>query len=130
MSARSRHLKKFTGGRFTPQEVHAHLAFPHDAKCICGQRPTMRAITMCELSEARKAEEVAQLLESNPAALVQRTVMLKGSDGLPIPYLRMGMAYACTACSPTLEKTLAKAPSHWVVELNKGPTAEKVITSC
>ncbi len=129
MGARTRHIKKFAGGRFTAQEVHAHLAFPPDAKCACGQRPAMRALTMCELAEATKTEEVAQLLERMPQALVERTVMLRGSDGKPIPYLRMGIAYACKGCTPLLEKALAKAPSHWVVEINRGPTADRIISS-
>lgn len=125
----ARHIKKFAGGRYSPQEVHAHLAFPSDAKCVCGQRPAIRAITMCEMADAVKAEEVAQLLAQNPVALVDRTVMLRGSDGSPVPYLRMGLVYACKSCGPTLEKTLAKAPSHWVIEINRGPAEVQVYSS-
>lgn len=132
MGSRTRalHRKKFMGGRMTPQEVHAQLAFPLDAKCAgCGRRPTIRAITMCELSEARKDPGIEAIFQENPAAVVQRVVMLKGSDGKAIPYLRMGIAYSCASCRPTMERTLAKAPSHWVVEINDGPAEEKVITS-
>jgi len=124
------HRKKFMGGRATPQEVHAAMAFPRDAKCVCGARPTVRAITLCELSECKRTDAVAELLAQNPVALVERTVMLKGSDGLPTPYVRMGVVYACASCGPTLEKTLAKAPSHWVVEINRGPAADRIISSC
>lgn len=124
------HRKKFMGGRYTPQEVHAALAFPLDAKCQgCGRRPTIRAITMCELSEAKKRPDVAAILAQDPVSLIQRTVMLKGSDGQGIPYLRMGLAYSCESCAPTMEKELAKAPSHWVIEINRGPGEDKIITS-
>jgi hypothetical protein len=123
------HRKKFAGGKYTPQEVHAHLAFPPDARCVCGARPTIRAITMCELAEARKRDDVAQALDQNPMDLVHLIVMLKDSEGKPVPYVRMGKVYACKACGPTLERSLAQAPSHWVVEINRGPEEDKIITS-
>ena len=53
--------------------------------------------------------------------VLDRTVMLRGSDGQAEPYVRLSVTYACSLCQRDFEKALAKAPSWAVVEINRGP---------
>lgn len=128
MGDRARHVRKFMGGRRTPQEVHQAWAFPPHATCYaCSRRPLVRAITMAQVDDAkRKWPEIAKL---TLRALMDRIVMIKGADGQGVPYVRIGIAYACAECRSTMEKTLAKLPSWVLVEINAGPEAPKVISS-
>jgi hypothetical protein len=123
------HRKKLFGGKFTAEEFHAKYAFRPGIKCSgCGGRPMVRAITMMELKEARRVNPaIDELMTIAPEGLLEQIVQIKGSDGRPIPYLRLGVAHACKACSPSMEKQLAKAPSHVIVEINRGPGTDKII---
>jgi hypothetical protein len=122
------HRKKFDGGRRTPEEVHAQLAFPPGSKCSgCGRPPLTRAIVMMELNEALKNPDVDAIRVFRPAEFVKMLIQIKGSDGLPRTYLRASVAFACKACTPAMEKQLAKAPSHCIVEFNRGPGTERVV---
>lgn len=128
-----RHVKKFMDGLKSPEEVHAQYAFPTNAKCQgCNtRRPTIRAIVMYPLRDAmREIEGLAVLAQTHPQQVTSIMVQLKGSDGKPAAYIRTGMAYSCTSCGPTLERTLAKnLPSYAVVEINRGPSNPKVISA-
>jgi len=122
------HRKKFMGGRISPEAFHAKHAFPIHAKCQgCGCRPTIRAIVMMELAEARKNPLIDQLMLVDPAAFMESVVQIKGSDGKPAPYYRCSVVYCCQSCRRTMEKQLAKAPSHCIVEINAGPGPDKVV---
>lgn len=121
-----RHTRKLFGGRMTAEEVHQKYAFPPGAKCnACGRRPLTRVITMMEMAEARKNPMVEAMMAMGPEAFMSQVVAIKGSDGKPQPYLRTGVAYACKGCTPALEKIAAKAPSHCIVEINRGPGEDK-----
>lgn len=132
MSNGPRHKRHFDGGRSSPQEYHAKHAFPANARCQgCTARPTARAITMAPFDEClRRMPELEPLLARDPQAILARTVPIRES-GLaehPKPYLRLGIAYSCPRCLPALERTLARAPSWMIVEINRGP-ADRTITS-
>jgi hypothetical protein len=88
-----------------------------------------RAIVMMELKEALKNETISQLAAAAPEALVTNIVQIKGSDGKPSPYFRCSIVYACKSCTPQMERQLARAPSHAIVEINRGPGTDAVITS-
>jgi hypothetical protein len=127
------HRKKLFGGRYTAQEVHQQYAFPMNAKCPCGARPLIRAIVMAELSEMKKInplfdEALNAVVQLSPEMVTNNLVQIKGSDGRPTPYIRVGIAYSCARCRPTMEKALAKTPSHFIVEINRGPTPDKTVT--
>lgn len=123
---KARHVKKLMGGRRTAQEVHQLYAFPPGAKChTCMRRPLLRAITMARVDDAK--QHFQHIAELPLEALVKLLVTLKGVDGKPEPYVRLGMAYACKQCSRDLERTLAKLPSWVCVEINRGPAQEKLI---
>lgn len=129
--------KKFMDGRMSPEEAHAKFAFPVGAKCTgCGAPPTIRGIVMAPLDEVRKRDPdfdtLASLANINPEAATrfyEMLVQIKGSDGKPTPYVRISTAFSCKSCSKTFEKTLAKAPSWCIVEINRGPGPDKLVTS-
>lgn len=122
------HRKKLFGGRYTAEEVHQKYAFPPSAKCAgCGGKPLMRAIVMMEISEAKKNPVFALQMAQDPEGFFKTLVEIKSSDGKPKPYCRISKAYACKRCSPSMEKQLAKAPSHCIVEFNRGPDPDKIM---
>lgn len=121
----------------SPEEYHAKHAFPLGAKCSgCGGPPQIRAIVMAPLDEVKKRDpdfaQISELATTNPEAakrFFEMLVQIKGSDGKPVPHVRLSTAYACKRCGPTMEKTLAKGPSWCIVEINRGPGPQKIITS-
>jgi len=130
MSGKTIHRKKLFGGRQTAEEVHQQHAFPIGATCAgCSRRPLLRAIVMMELKEALKNPAVAQLSQLSPEDFMKSVVQIKSSDGSPTPYYRCSVVYACKSCAREMEKQLAKAPSHCIVEINRGPGTDKIITS-
>lgn len=128
-------LKRFDGGRRTPQEYHAEFGFPIDAHCsACGNRPSVRAITMAPYDDLRKEGAVpdlslqemkARIVMGDPRAeLYQKiisTLIPINDNGTPKMYMRCGIAYSCRSCRKNFERALAKAPSYYIVEINEGP---------
>lgn len=131
------HRKKFMGGRMSAEEVHAKLAFPPGCRCNgCGKPPQIRAITMAPLDEVKKRDpdfdQLSALALINAEAaerFYKMCVQIKGSDGKPQTYIRLSTAYACKSCGPAMERALAKGPSWVIVEINRGPGPDKIITS-
>jgi len=125
----ARHITKLDD----PQKVHSDLAFPPMAKCAaCGRRPLVRAITMAPLDECRKRMPALEaLMVSDPQGMMKQLVSIRENvtDAFAKPYLRIGVAYACKSCAPTMEKTLAKSPSWMIVEINRGPKERAVIST-
>lgn len=120
----------------TAEQAHAKWGIPPNAKCLCGRRPIIRAIVMMPLDELRKRDpefdRVVGLASVSPAAAEQffsLLIPLKGIDGKPVPHIRISTTYACESCGPTMERQLAKGPSWCVVEINRGPGTDKIITS-
>ena len=116
-------MKRFDGGRRTPNEYHREFAFPPTAKCAgCGGPPAIRAIVLVELAEAIKRNMVqaplfGQIVHPDVAKTI---VQLRGPSG-PVPHTRVSLTYSCDLCRKTMEVELAKAPSWCVVEINEGP---------
>ena len=126
------HRKNFQN-RFnrSPQEFHAAHAFPPGAKCAaCQAKPSIRAIVMIPLDEAEKRGVIPPGAAKAPLlfpVLVPLLVHIKEASG-PKYYLRSSMAYSCRACRPSFERTLAKAPSWAIVEINEGPDYHNRVT--
>jgi hypothetical protein len=118
------HRRQFDGGRRSPQEFHAQFAFPPDAKCQgCQAKPSIRAIVMMPLDEAEKKGMIPKGAAGAPMVfpgVVPLLVPIK--DGSSERYfLRVSMTYSCSRCQKDFEKSLAKAPSYCIVEINRGP---------
>ena len=118
----SQHMKRFDGGRRTPNEYHREHAFPPSAECAgCGGPPAVRAIVLAELKEAIKHRMVPASLDGRITAAVARTLVdLRGPSG-PVKHARISATYSCDNCRKTMEVALAKAPSWCIVEINEGP---------
>lgn len=119
------HIKRFDGGRRTPQEYHNAFAFPPGAKCSgCKARPQVRAIVMVSAKDAERMGWIPPGAGANPRAFPEIVpVLVKLREGGPqgTDYVRVSVAYACSVCAPEMERTLAKAPSWAVVEIGRGP---------
>lgn len=96
----------------------------------------MRGIVMMPLDELRKRDPKFDVIvarasvDPNAAqAFYSMLVQLKGGDGKPVPYMRMSTVYSCETCKHEFEKALAKAPSWAVVEINRGPGPDKIIST-
>lgn len=123
------HRQKLFKGRTTAEEVHAKHGFPAKARCNGCQAkyPTTRAITMAPFKDALK--QWPELGELPPEAVMTLMVELKGSDGTPDPYIRLGVAYSCKSCRAEIAKSLAKMPSWVLVEFNHGPGADNPLVA-
>lgn len=125
------HIRKFDGGRRTPQEYHAEFGFPPNAKCAaCSAKPTVRAIVMMSLDDAEKrglappgSSKMPMLFPALQPVLVQLR-----EAGSPRWYVRVSLAYSCSRCRAGFERELAKAPSWAVVEINDGPDSKNRVS--
>jgi len=122
---RTKAVKKFDGGRSTPQEYYRRYAFPPNAKCAgCSNTPSVRAIVMMECKEAIARGLVPaftgnQEIEAQVAATL---LYLQGANG-PVAHFRVSTTYCCPRCRPTMERALAKGPSSLVIDIQTGPDA-------
>lgn len=97
---------------------------------VCHGRPHYRAIIMCPLDEALKRGFVRGDNVLQQADLLKTIVHINESAASPNKkYVRLNMQYYCTRCSNPVEKELAKAPSWCIVEINRGPGADLIISS-
>jgi hypothetical protein len=124
------HRRKLFDGQMTAEEAHQQFALPPGAKCLgCNARPMTTFRTFIELSELRKQDELFVLMETlDRARLHSMTVFFKDSSGNPVPYVKMNTVYACKSCTPAAEKMAAKGPSWYVVEIDRGPGADKIVS--
>lgn len=124
------HRKRLFDGRATAEDVHQKYAFPHSARCVgCGAPPLTRAIVLMEVKEAiRRAPALEQVAMLSPSDFLTQTVMIRDGSGTERPYYRCSVTYACKACTPMMERMLAKAPSHCIVEINRGPGVDRVVS--
>lgn len=118
----TRHIKKFMGGRMSPQDLHQAVGVRNP--CVgCGQPSVIRIKVLVGLKEltARHPEFVAQIMTTNPNGLYVPTVdttygkMVKVSD-----------VGACRLCQKDAETAAARgAPSWAIVEIDRGPGADR-----
>jgi len=123
-----RRLKTFDPiKRRTVQQYHSDHAFPPDAKCGgCKQRrPIARALLLAPLDEAVKRGMIA--VNTPPAMLATITVKIKDGS-TDKSFIRVSTAYACETCLPTMERTLAKAPSWCIAEIHRGPNPTNAVS--
>jgi len=125
------HKHKMFGGEGTAEEIHAKYGYPRGAKCCgCGKHPGVGGITVrsfIALSDLKSGDPkgwmVYQMMGDEKRAGI--TVLMKGSKGEPVPYVRVMTVYACKTCRPAAESAAAKAPSYYIVDINRGPGPDK-----
>ncbi len=116
--AEIRHLKRFMGGRATPQEVFRAVGVRK--KCAqCGCPASVRIRVLVELKELikRQPEFVAQIMASNPTGqpVVPTVPTIHG------PMVKVSDVGACSQCRTAAERAAARGPSWAIVEIDAGP---------
>lgn len=113
------HRRKLFGGR-PAAEVYAETAWP-GAKCTgCGGPPALRVQLFVALQDMELTLREKVLYE----IAFRRIHTLRTKRGLAI---RWSEAYACRLCQASLERTAAKAPSYFLVDLERPPSPEAPI---
>lgn len=121
-------LKQTFGGKGVV-DYHRNHAFGPKAKCtVCPNRPVMRAIVMAPFQDALQKGVIPANAVSD-ASIMSMIVQIKNNSGGSDPYIRVSSAHACAHHTTELERECAKAPSWCIVEFNRGPAPEKIITS-
>lgn len=116
------HIKKFMGGRVTPEELHRAIGLR--VKCSgCGQPAAIRIRVLVELAELtkRQPEFVAAVAASNPEGPSVPTVATKYG-----PMVKVSDTGACALCRKTAEVAAARgAPSWCIVDIDRGPGPDR-----
>jgi hypothetical protein len=101
------------------EEVAFDVMFRGFRCTSCGNpRPCIRIQMFCAIDDLPPVWKVA--VERMKAAGELRTVNLKTSDpNKPKPGIRVGEAYACHSCKRELEIAAARAPSFYVVAIDR-----------
>ncbi len=115
---RNIHTKKFMGGRMSPRELHAKLAFPAGSKChYCGKPPIAKLTSFAEEDEMLKRDPNLKIHKmTEPNRYAQMRAKFK-----PGWFLRINTVYSCPDCLPGAEKAAAKLPSWIFVDIDRGP---------
>lgn len=112
------HIKKFDGGRSTPDEFHRQHGFSRaSARCtVCGAPSAIRIRVLAQLSELtkRQPELVGAIAASNPNGPYVPTIKTTHGDMVLISDVG-----ACDNCKVSAERTAAKHPSWVIIEIDR-----------
>jgi hypothetical protein len=131
--AETLHVKKFMGGRATPDEVHRALAI-RKACGLCGSpKAAIRIRILVPLKEvqAKAPEFLAEIMANNPQG---PTAPLPVTETVYGPMLKISDQAACDNCKSNAEKLAAHPPRHWpfrdsmIVDIDRGPGKDKPFT--
>lgn len=119
------HTTKLFGGRETAMDVHRQHAW-YGARCTGCQSPNV----VIQISTHMLTKE---LIDRHPE--ISALIMAKSEDGqMPSwqsKYGRMtmvGVAHACKHCQQALESAAARGPDYVLVEIDRGPGEDKVVS--
>jgi len=110
------HVKKFAGGRETPQEMHARVAWAGRRCAACKGPPAIRIKVFAP---------VAELVQRSPQLM--GVLAARAGGNLPVVpttagnMLKTSDLCFCALCAPTAERVAAKGPSWAIVEIDRGP---------
>lgn len=123
-----KHNRKFMNGEMTPEECHQKYAFAKGTKCAgCGRPPlsTIRVLYPLDELVKRDGNFVGTMLMKDPEAF--KKMCVETTEGILV---RVSTVYACKSCTPAAERAAAKGSPSWcVVEINRGPGPDKLVTS-
>lgn len=110
------HIKKFDGGRSTPDEMHRKFAFGPRRCHSCGGPPAIRIKVLMEAKEmlARSPDVAATIIALNKEGPFLPTVATKYG-----PMVLVSDICACDLCKTEAEKAAAKGPSWCIVEIDR-----------
>lgn len=120
------HTKKLFDGKETAEEVHRELAWGKHAKCeICNDKLVTIRIS-CAMSPK-------DLVERTP--LIAARIMAASDNGqIPSflskygPMTWFSEVFSCATHQAALERSAAHLPSHVLVEIDRGPGKDKVVS--
>lgn len=100
-----------------PMQLHRKYAWAGGRCTACQSREPIIRI--------RSYREEADLIDNDPAL----AAVLAAANGGPLPqyhttfgtYVPVSAVFACGGCRAELEKAAAHVPSHWIVEIDRGP---------
>ena len=119
------HRRRFFNGRMTAQEVHARWGIRQP--CFsCGKMPVIMIRSLMLHDEFVKADPLlaAEIARTNPTGPFIPT--------FPTTYGPMVVVSRVTACSihqREAEKAAAKAPSGFLIEIDRGPGADNPVVA-
>lgn len=119
------HRTKLFGGRETAEEVHSRLGMSKPCQ-ICGGRPVIMIKVLMQHDEfvKRSPELAAEIARTNPNGPYIPTFATTYG-----PMVLVSKVTACRLHQKELEKTAAKAPSYCLIEIDRGPGADKIQVS-
>ncbi len=122
-NGKTRHVKKFMGGRITPDELHRALGI-RGVCAICEGPGAIRIKVLVQLDELtkRQPEYVAQIMATNPDGLFVPTVATTYG-----PMVKVSDIVACDNCKVDAERSAAKGPSWALVEIDRGPGKDRAV---
>lgn len=111
------HVKKFAGGRETPQEMHARIAWAGRRCLHCKGPPAIRIKVFAPVEELkqRSPHVMAGLASAFPGGSIPVVPTVHG------PMLKTTDVVFCARCAPAAERAAAKGPSWALVEIDRGP---------
>lgn len=119
------HTTKLFGGRETAAEVHRKYAWT-GGKCLCGDADVVIQIdcyaTPKDLIENLRAEPLMRLLSQTENGQLPTFPTKYG------PMTLFSKTWACETHRPTVEREAARLPSWVMVEIDRGPGVDKVIS--
>lgn len=122
--AETRHRRRLFGGVRTADEVHRELGLR--GRChVCGGPPAIRIRVFAPLDELvrRQPEFVAVVAANNPDAPGVVPTVPMGREGAP--FVKLSDLCACDLCRADAERAAARGPSWCVVEIDRGPGADR-----
>jgi hypothetical protein len=129
------HTRKLFGGVMTAEEAHAKHAYHANHRCDgCGGKLDVGHIVLRSfISEDDLAKNdpagFGVMVVKHPDAVAKMRVQMKGTDGNPVPYIRVKTVYACRACAPSAERAAAHGPSYAIVDIQRGPGPDKIVAA-
>lgn len=119
------HRKKLFGGRASAEEVHSALGMKQPCH-LCGGRPVIMIKVLVQHDEFVKQQPMlaSEIARTNPNGPYIPT--------FPTTYGPMVLVSKVTACrlhQKELEKAAAKHPSWCLIEIDRGPGADKAQVS-
>lgn len=112
------HIKKFDGGRRTPDEMHRQYTYRGKRCRTCNSdKPAIRIRVLVELQELtkRNPEFVAMIMTSNPNGVAVPTIKTKYGA-----MVKVTDEVFCDNCKVGAERAAAKGPSWALVEIDRG----------
>lgn len=121
------HRRQLFGGHATADEVW-RKSLPPDAVCKCGSRKVaIRARTFMPLFDLLKDHPVLAMQIAGQNGGQVPCADMRGPGNRPVKHARLGQVFACDSCKTDLEKALAHGPSYIIVDIERGPGAERPI---